>query len=440
MDSFSLAILRNVRDWSTAFFEATLSPPWSAHPSHYEHKKDVHDLERSTEVVRAFKLVARLIFKGYGTLAGRMARKAFLLLEDLFSLDPPALTWNLLAITYNLAATQQVQLLEMLVSHAYLLTERKFHGDHPLLALLTNLRGLMLHRISPISTCGSDTPNIPDSSSPHTTTTILDNRDADPIEESAQDMSVLLERAWMLNAELLFDRLDIRLMHIYCRLDFDSGALALTSQSLRLANQWISRIETAESSIANEAEGIWDPNVTADIGSAVRNWSLREYEYIRANTIAKVRRQLQESSSLSRANTDSDIVAQIRILGGLMTETVPGSLGPVVFQSDTGSLVLSATHIGHLAYIIRASKDLDRLRSGGHRGNAVDDIRSLQSVLDLCEYAYGETSLRVVQEMLSLQEAYSAAGNIKEAERAERAVVERIEKYTSEWRTRAMRL
>ena len=125
IDACNLEVLTSVRHWTAAFFETVLTPEWLAQSSHNQVQKDVLDLERSTEVGRAFKLVARLMAKGYGTLAGKTARKAFLLLEEMFSLDGPALTWNLLTIMYDLAVTQNMQLLDMLLAHVLSLTRQK---------------------------------------------------------------------------------------------------------------------------------------------------------------------------------------------------------------------------------------------------------------------------------------------------------------------------
>ena len=256
----------------------------------------------------------------------------------------------------------------------------------------------------------------------------------------ATAMPFLLERAWTFNAEILFEHLDVRLTNLYCRLDMDSSALALPSHTLELANQWISRIEaanTVNSIKVEESRGFYisssGPEEDTFLGiandSAVSSWSLERYEQIRANTLTKVRRQLRNTYCREQIDANSDIVVQIRILGGLMADLVPGSLGSTLVPSESGSFKLSSAHVGHLAYIMRASKDLDNLQRDG---NAADNILLMRLIVDLCEYAYGKTSLRALQEMLLLQDAYLASGDTMAAMGIEEDVISRIKLYTCE--------
>ena len=83
-DALFLSFLTNVRDWNAAFFEPALSGDGFS-------TIDLASPERAKETSCTPRLVSDLLTRGHGLLAGRLARKAFLLVEDILSLDGPAL-------------------------------------------------------------------------------------------------------------------------------------------------------------------------------------------------------------------------------------------------------------------------------------------------------------------------------------------------------------
>jgi hypothetical protein len=127
------------------------------------------------ELSFAFKLVIDLLDRGHGDLAGRMARKAFLLVEDMLTLEGPALVWNLLEMMHYMVTLRHAQLFHILLAHLIALADGQMTETHPLPAMLRGLRELV-----------------------GTMTTV------DPWPLSSA-LSFLLERAWILNAEILFN-------------------------------------------------------------------------------------------------------------------------------------------------------------------------------------------------------------------------------------------
>ena len=139
-----LLFVTSVRNWSTAYFEDTaarvdLDDKLAAQQSHLSLP--------SPEAVKhsniSFSLAIELLKRGHGALSGRVARKAFLLIEDTLYLESPALVWNLLEIMHSMIVLGQVRLYRLLLAHLTALVSRRMPASHPLSHMLRGLGGVL---------------------------------------------------------------------------------------------------------------------------------------------------------------------------------------------------------------------------------------------------------------------------------------------------------
>src|SRR5882757_579569 len=164
-EGLMLMFLTSVRICSVAFFEpmqshdgflASQQRPPANHPWP----------EQTDEISFTFKLVMDLLDRGHGNLAGRMARKAFLLVEDMLTIEGPALVWNLLEMMHHMVALRHQQLFQMLLVHLTALIDGRMPKSHPVSAMLRGLRRLVASLTSVMSTSESSVPTSSSSLSP----------------------------------------------------------------------------------------------------------------------------------------------------------------------------------------------------------------------------------------------------------------------------------
>ncbi|KAM7187461.1 hypothetical protein V8F33_011201 [Rhypophila sp. PSN 637] len=202
--------LSSVRTWSDAFYEDP-----------HKHRAPVAPTIEANEINFAFKMIIELLDRGYGELAGRVARKAFLLIEKILTVDGPALVWNLLDVMHNMVVShlsganpamqqQTTQLFQMLLAHldALVVNRFKIPEAHPLPTLLRLLKRLATES----KTTKDGATHYP--INPHTAT--------------------LLEQAWGLNAKLIFDNFDPSLLHVYWYLSWDTCSISLPTHVMHM--------------------------------------------------------------------------------------------------------------------------------------------------------------------------------------------------------------
>lgn len=397
--------------------------------------------DKTKEASLALNLVVDALARGHGTLAGRIARKAFILVEKMFTLDGPALAWNLLVIIYETVVARQTLLFEMLLAHVISLARCRMPKTHPLLKILSALQRFALQPDSGICHPGGLSVAPPSSLS----TSISHHKETmtviDP-EIPSNSLSALLERSWILNAEILFNQLDTRFFHLYCCIDWDSSSMILPAPMVDAATKWFGRIEAQDRFRMTTAtrtkhsvrpftqveEDMMHQRLsTVQIGTL----SLREYETLWATSIAGLRRDW-DAYLHEQADISGDTGILIRALAGLTTANVLedsftsfGSSNSVTRDAPQ----ISRLRARHLACVIRASHDLRRVRKSDGSTSPLNSISQMKAIVALCAYAYGETDPRVVQEMRSLQEALIADGDHSEADRIGDDVSHRLEQY-----------
>ena len=390
-DGLTLMFLTSVWTWSMAFFESVQS-----REGFLASQPPTGQLRRSNikEISFAFKLVIDLLDRGHGDLAGRMARKAFLLVEDMLTLEGPALVWNLLEMMHYMVTLRHAQLFHILLAHLIALADGQMVEKHPLPAMLRGLRGL-------VETMTTVDPGLLSSTLPF-----------------------LLERAWTLNAEILFHNFDPRLFQLYCHIHWDS--CSINPPAAIVFSQIEKQQMLSVAMVAHHAEGFLastpveeDRMVQCLLAPRMDASPPRDYKMLRASSIAALRER--GDSILSKGPSfDGDSNMLLRMLAGLATAKV---------LEGSPAAVESRLHAGHVACTIRTLVDLNAEHSGNKIEQLLDSIERIRAIVALREYSDGETDPRVVREMWLLQDALVAAGKYGEAHEVERDAYRRMEKY-----------
>jgi hypothetical protein len=446
-DGLMLMFLTSVRICSVAFFESVQSRGGFLESLQQRPPTDEQLPERTEKINFTFKLATDLLDRGHGRLAGRMVRKAFLLVEDMLTLEGPVLMWNLLEIMHHMVTLRHTQLFQMLLGHLLALIEGRIPNSHPVPTMLHGLRGLVTSLTRAVSLPRS---SLPTSSSSTTTTT-----SSSPYASTdgggtaittgpwllSRALSSLLERAWILNAEILFKHLNPRLLPLYCRLHLNACSIAPPAAIISTANQWFSQIG-AQQMFRAGTEGLHTEDAS-EITSVEEDRTLQgllaprldasppqDYETLRASSAAALWKH--GNSVLAKgAGFHGDTTILMRILAGLLTDAILEER-PTPNTSSVTTKV-SRVQAGKVACAIRTLMDLSPEHSGDGDGDGPgplsDAVERIRSVVALREYAHAETDPQVVREMWLLEDALVAAGEYGEAEEVGQDAFCRLEKY-----------
>lgn len=388
-DELKLMFLTSVRTWSGAFFEfVRLGVGNEKDPERKPSEVQPRSIE-ANEISFAFMLVIELLDRGHGELAGRMARKAFLLVEELLTFEGPALVWNLLGLMHNMVMLRHLQLFRMLLSHLDSLVLHKVPETHPLSTILRTLRRLV---VDPTNTV-PDTNSLSDSLA----------------------LSSLLEQAWIFNAKMLFDHFDPNLIQLYWRIFWDSCSISLPSPIVGVAVQRLNQTEARQNiSVAAKAylsEGALTSN---------------SVELLHASSITTLR---DHGKLILSDEAGGDTTRRLGILAGLLMAKILEEGPPVTDCSDTagddneGIIKVPRIHAIIIACTIRVLMDFN---TDSGISDTVDRIRT---VLALREYAQGEVDPQVVREMWLLEDALVTAGEYKQAKEVRQEVIRRLYAY-----------
>ena len=441
-DTLMLIFLSSVRLYSTAFFEsvpshATSLAPFRRQPASYHLRP-----EQTEEASFTFKLVIELLSRGQGNLAGRMARKAFLLVEDMLTLDGPVMVWNLLQMMHEVIVLRHMQLFRMMLAHLLALVDGRIPTTHPLHAMLYGLRGLVASLASATSTPSSSFATSP---LPSPSQSSLTSSDTDESENDvwllSQSLSSWLEQAWSLNAQILFNHFDYRLFQLYFRIHYDSCSIRPPTVIFDTAKQWLSDTEEEQytsKAAANTygADNLFEfTSIEDDIFQELlvlrKDVSPpRSYEMLHSNTIAALREK--GNSMLCKTFNSGDTAILLRIVAGLVTARIleewPAAFARLGVAGDATTQV-SRFHASNLASTIRTLTDLDTERVGGGLWQSSEIVERTRYIVALREYAHGETCPRVVREMWQLEDALVAAGELEEAQEVGQNAFRRLEEY-----------
>ena len=336
-ESLRVVFLSSVRICSTAFFESVQFDD--------DFMDSLHQpSERAREFSYALKLVMDLLDHGHGVLAGRTVRKAFLLLEDMMNLEGPALMWNLLEMMHSMLKIHHTRLFQLLLAHLTALANDQLPKTHPLPAMLYGLRGLLSSQntlnVSPSSSSSGSSPSS-SGSSPSSLTDISQPNIAIDSSSFADSLLNLIERAWIINAEILFTNFDPRLIQLYSRVHWDSCSIRPPAAIFSTADQWLRSIESRPKFnafvVAYDAQGNFNSSPVEETKLLQRlliprmdKSPPRDYDMLRTSSIAALQDHgvsLFEhgTTGIEGSNTDTTL----RLLAGLVKAQVLDSYAAI---------------------------------------------------------------------------------------------------------------
>ncbi|KAJ9616612.1 hypothetical protein H2200_000331 [Cladophialophora chaetospira] len=430
--------MTNVRTYSTAYFESVqVSNRLMLTPRQQSNQMR---LEVTEEVSFTFKLVIELLNRGQGELAGRMARKAFLLVEGILDLDGPVLVWNLIELLHQMVKLGHMQLFQMLLKHLIDLVHGKSR-THPLPAILHGLRDFVMSLLNVTLI-----PGISATTSPSSTPSQSSMADSEEFPTStgasplSQGIASLLEQAWTLNAEILFNSFDDRFFQLYFRLHWDSCSLRPPAAIVRAAKQWLSQIDQQQTSYtamdvldAKESFGVssLEDNTSKQLLCSRKGASLpQDFEALRTSSIATLREYGGSFIDGSSETVDTDLL--LRIFAGLFTEKIFEEWPSAVERlGPAGDLIkdVSRSHASNVACAMRTIMEINGEHLGDEFRRSSGAVELSRSIVALHEYAHSKTYPRVVRELWLLQNTLAAAGEYEEAQEVGKSAYRRIEEY-----------
>lgn len=447
-DSLVLMFLTNVRMSSTAFFDSVQSRESVLVSLQQQTLADERWPDSVKEVSFAFKLAIDLLDRGHGDLGGRTARKAFMLIEDILTVEGPVLVWNLLEIMYHMVVMHHIQLFKMLLAYLMGLVNDRFSTTHPLPVMLNGLRDYVASLPSAVSTPESFSTDSSALSSPspsHKDDCGLITTESLQISRS---LSSLIERGWVLNAEIILNHFDLRFLKLYCRVHWDSCSITPPTAIFMGMDRWYDQVgaETSPSSTMRAPHSNIPYEITPEEKGMVLQGLIKPlvdrkvdtlpppaFEALRAETIATLRKY---GAPILRKTVEftGDATLLLRLVAVLVTIDVlhewPAMAGfPLTRDGITRMPQADADHV---AYVMRILIDVDPRLCGNKLDSSKDVLDQIRSIVALREYARGETYPQVVQEMLMLKDALTAAGEHKEAQQVGHSALLRMEKYTQD--------
>ncbi|CAM1505163.1 Fc.00g108000.m01.CDS01 [Cosmosporella sp. VM-42] len=428
-DTLSLIFFTNIRTWSSAFFESARSP-CSTTPEYIEQETSfllpsrptpnfMYDPEHASY---AFQLVAELLNRGQGVLAGRLARKAFLQIEDMIQIEGPPFIWNLLETMYNIVRLGQGILFDMLLGHLIRLAASQYlNNQHPIRRMLNGLWNLS--RV--------DTNN---------STGVVSNQPAGA-ENLLHMLRAVLQQAWLLNANIVIDNFDARFLFIYYRMNWDTPPTELPGDKMRQLDKLFAKLETKvptslvalEEVDARVHPGLKYPRTTTEIRTPPPNYDLLSVSTINA---------LRERSVMELADANSRGRVLSGLLKGRITEDRTVFAKPSTSTSsknsesngdrdETRCVTVSTVprlHARIMAFITKILVDVD-LRLGGDIPTAIERMRTL---ITLREYGQNPTDPVVVHDLWELETLLLLEGHEDEAAEVARKGYVRLEEYVED--------
>lgn len=397
VDACTMTLFAGINLWSSTFFQSAdfkhclaSDGVWRQgpiHPSSGEPAALQYDPERASY---AFRLVARLLRDGQGVLAGRLARKAFVQVEDMMLIEGPSFIWNLLDIMHAVLVMGQGKLFHMLLTHLVgLANTHRVCRNHPAALILGSLMQLAQHW-SAETGAGS-----------------LELRD-------------IVERAWLLNASIVLDNFDARLLLLYHRLMWDSTPAALPEEKLRAVDLWLPLLDDK---VPVVAAALQDANPCIDsaakfagqTGSDTYN-EPPEYEHIRDST-----------ADALRAKYIADGVSpnmKVRIIQGLIKSRISEGKDSKVRASSHALRLFARV----LAFSTKVLVDVD-VETGGDINVAIDRLRG---VVALREYGQDACNPIVIHDLGLLEALLRRKGFEEDANDLRQEALRRLESYVED--------
>ena len=428
-DTLMLKFLDGVRTWSMSFYETVKSGGEVSAQSQRSWP------EESEQLNFTLKLVTDTLDRGHGTLAGRTARKAFLLAEEMLTLEGPALVWNLLEIMHHMVTLSHIQLFNMLLAHLLSVVDTMMPKNHPLPTLLRTLWAFSANLSEPQHIPGcSPLTSTSSYSSPSSLDDVGSTAAVRPSGAPAA-LSYMLERAWTLNAEILFNHFDQSLFQLYFRIHWDSCSIGPPAAIMNAVVRWLAHIKSPQRSDATaDAQ---NPESFIQIRPFEEDTMIQRlftsptdallppnYESLRVASISQFRNHAASVLSIDTMFT-GDATILLRVLAGLVTANVLEEWPATGVIPNT-----SRIQAANLACIIRTLIVLNTNYSGDDLAtNLADAVEMNRSIVALREYAQGDTDPRVIRDMWQLEDSLVAAGQHQEAAEVRKSAYRRLEKH-----------
>ncbi|KFY32066.1 hypothetical protein V493_00546 [Pseudogymnoascus sp. VKM F-4281 (FW-2241)] len=403
LDVVNVILLTSIRTWSSSFFEAvgqshnspaegstqlSLLLPYTEHTEPY-------DAEQTSF---SFKLIAELLGRDQGLLAGRLARKAFLQVEEILMLEGPVFIWNLLEILHSIVESKQSQLFEMILIHLLRLARSHYSDQHSIVRMLHSLWSL--YKTYPGGVM--------------------------------QKLLEVLEQAWLLNAEIVLSNLNERFLLLYYRLIWDSALIKLARHKLRDTDSWFSRVisKVPVGAMEDGAGHIYaSVEATPDTSSRLP----ADYEIIRIESIDAIyeRSRWDYLEPSSRFRVLSALIKS-RILDdreGIQNKL--SSEGTDEIDNGRRNAVVNVQgkvprlHARILAYVMKVLLEIDIDNEVNH--GVI--IKRLNNTIALREYGQGVADPQVICEMWQLQQLLVQEDRFQEAAQIGQDAQRRLGQY-----------
>lgn len=416
-DHLRLAFFTSVRTWGSCFFESVQVPsrilPSARHSGG----------EQSLDINSTFKLSIEMLNRGQGVLAGRLARKGFLLIDEMLALEGPALVWNMLETIHDLVTSRNLRLMHLLLVHLNALVKTRMAANHPLRTILAALGAFaseLLHSSSITDKTSTTSDNL------RRLFNAADRGTVIRCENFSTAFLSIIEQAWTLNAEILFDRFDHRLFQLYVRVHWDSCSVKLSSAVVAAAKRWFARIISQQHS--GDTKGACPAQKLIQITPFAEDRLLeriftapevssppRSFGYLHKCSVAA----LQNSANYifnKETNSANDTKILLRILAGLVTARTLGEWPANAVRCDSTDTMVSKFSRGHVEVVACALETSRDLHAMGHTPPTLwNTVGKIGPIMNLHEYAGAETDPRAIREMWLLADALVATGEDRKA-------------------------
>lgn len=401
------------------------------------------------EVSFTFKLAIDLLDRGCGDLGGKAARKAFMMVESILTMEGPVLVWNLLEMMHHMLVMHHAQLFKMLLAYLIALVGGRFPRTHPLSVMLFALRDLVASLSSAGATPESDSANSSASASPTSSPTNDRSLVSAESTQLSRTLTSLIERGWILNAEILFNHFDLRFFHLYCRVHCASCSIPPPTAIFQGIDQWHSSRVSADSppdsaSLPPASNAKTAIEITLEEKDSMLQCMLsphgdtppppHAFAKLRAGSIATLR---EHGDHLLNRMTEftGNTITLLSLVAVLVTTDVlevwPGTV-ELSFPARGYMNQIPRAHAEHLACVMSTLMELDPKYGGMRNASTIQVIDQLRSIVALREYARGETFPQLIQEILMLKDALTVAGQYKEAQEVWHSALRRVERYTQD--------
>lgn len=403
IDACMVTLFSDINQWSSTFFQSAdfkqclasngvwkqepAYPPTSGSPPlHYD----------PANASYAFRLVARLLRDGQGALAGRLARKAFVQIEDMMLIEGPSFIWNLLEIMHAILVMGQGKLFHMLLVHLLgLASTHHTCKNRPAALILGSLMQLGRH-------CSAET------------------------EAGSLTLRDIVERAWLLNAGIVLDNFDARLLLLYHRLMWDSTPSALPEGKLRAVDRWFPLLDDKVPVVAaafQDADPCMD-SAAEPVGHTESDTydEPPDYERIRDNTAAALRARYIADGVSSNM--------KVRIIQGLIKSRITeGKDGAKIGKTKVRASSHALRHFARiLAFSTKVLGEVD-VEMGGDIDVAIERLRG---VIALREYGQDVRDPIVIHDLGSLEALLLKKGFEEEANDLRKEALRRLESYVDD--------